>query len=146
RPAQDAGSPLRPAGPRRPTPSRDNPQISPLFNDLQPPVRMAHRLHRARAMAASDPDLKVVREVLSYFVRNPQAAASLEGIARWRLLDEIVTRSVEQTRSALSWLVDHGYLCVRTGAGSGPIFTQNTAMADEARALLASPASDSEDE
>jgi hypothetical protein len=103
---------------------------------------MARRLHKVHAMAASDPDQKVVREVLSYFVRNPQAADSLEGIARWRLLDEIVTRSVEQTRSALSWLVDNGYLSVQTTTGSAPIFTQNAAMAAEARALLASPAPD----
>lgn len=107
---------------------------------------MARRLHKVRAMAASDPDQKVVREVLSYFVRNPQAADSLEGIARWRLLDEIVTRSVEQTQSALSWLVDQGYLSVRTTAGSAPIFTQNAAKAAEARALLASPAPDGTDE
>ena len=40
-------------------------------------------------------------EILSYFLRNPLAADTLEGVARWRLLDEVVYRKVEETRAAL---------------------------------------------
>ena len=50
------------------------------------------------------------REVLSYFLRNPAAVDSLEGIARWRLLEQAIHRTIVETESALKWLVDEGYL------------------------------------
>jgi hypothetical protein len=53
---------------------------------------------------------EIARQVLSYFVRNPQAADTLEGIARWRLLEEQLHRSLRQTDSAIKWLVKEGYL------------------------------------
>ena len=53
---------------------------------------------------------EVARQVLSYFVRNPQAADSLEGIARWRLLEERLHQSLRQTEAAIAWLVKKGYL------------------------------------
>ena len=39
----------------------------------------------------------IAKEILSYFLRNPQAADNLEGVARWRLLEQTVHRSVEET-------------------------------------------------
>lgn len=47
---------------------------------------------------------------MSYFLRNPHAADSLEGVARWRLLEERVHRQLENTDQALNWLVHHGFL------------------------------------
>jgi hypothetical protein len=88
-------------------------------------------------MADADPDQEAVREILRYFVRNPQAADDLEGIARWRLLDELVTRRLEQTERALDWLVARGYLCATVTAGTGPIFSSNPEKAAEAREFLA---------
>jgi len=88
-------------------------------------------------MADESPDPEAVREILRYFVRNPQAADNLEGIARWRLLDELVTRRVEQTARALDWLVARGYLCATTTAGTGSIFSANPEKAAEARDFLA---------
>jgi hypothetical protein len=88
-------------------------------------------------MEESGPDQEIVREILSYFVRHPQAADNLEGIARWRLLDQVITRSLEQTQQALSWLVDQGYLCARATARTGPIFSPNPEKAAAARELLA---------
>jgi hypothetical protein len=93
-------------------------------------------------MSGPDPDQEIVREILSYFVRNPQAADNLEGVARWRLLDQAITQSLEQTQRALSWLVDKGYLCSRATAGTGPIFSPNREKAAEARELLAVLAAD----
>ena len=58
----------------------------------------------------SDPDPAIARQILSYFLRNPQAADSLEGIARWRLLEEQIHRSLLQTDAAVAWLVSQGYL------------------------------------
>lgn len=53
---------------------------------------------------------EVAREILSYFLRHPNAADTLEGIAEWRILDEKVRRSVEETKKALDWLVQRGFL------------------------------------
>ena len=52
----------------------------------------------------------MAREILRYFVRNPQAVDSLEGVARWRLLDERIHSSLEQVARAIAWLVSEGLL------------------------------------
>jgi hypothetical protein len=77
-------------------------------------------------------------EVLSYFMRNPQAADNLEGIARWRLQDEIIRRKVEETRRALAWLVERGFLSENASGRADPIFTLNRAKIAEAREFLSS--------
>ena len=78
-----------------------------------------------------------MKEVLNYFLRNPQAADSLEGIARWRLLDVVVRRKVEETQRALAWLVSCDFLIVITVAGAEPIFCLNPERSAEAEAFLA---------
>jgi len=72
-----------------------------------------------------DPEHERAKEVLNYFVRNPRAADSVEGVARWRLLDQTVLRTVDETHEALEWLVQEGFLCQATSAGAGTIFTLN---------------------
>jgi hypothetical protein len=67
----------------------------------------------------STPTQELAKEILSYFLRNPQAADSVKGVARWRLLEERVHRQIEDTDLALGWLVRNGYL-VRVS----PMFTE----------------------
>jgi len=76
------------------------------------------------------------REVLAYFARNPQAADSLEGIARWRLLEETIRERVEEIERALSWLVAEGFLQQEAAAGAAPVFRLNRARAADAARLL----------
>ncbi len=52
----------------------------------------------------------VVREVMRYFVHHPHAADSLEGIARWRLLEQRTRDLVAETGSAIAQLVEQGIL------------------------------------
>jgi hypothetical protein len=82
----------------------------------------------------------VAKEILNYFMRNPRAADNLEGIARWRLLDEVIRLRVEETRRALAWLVEQGFLIETVSRSSDPIFALNRSMIGEARGFL-----DSED-
>jgi len=77
------------------------------------------------------------REILSYFLHNPQAADSLEGVARWRLLEETVHRTVGEINEAIGWLVAHGFLLEESVAGSGPMFSLNHEQAAEAERILA---------
>lgn len=76
-------------------------------------------------------------EVLDHFVRNPQAADTLEGVARWRLLRETVQRSVDETVEALDWLVAKGFLNETSTTYSKPIYSLNLQLIDEAKELLA---------
>jgi len=64
----------------------------------------------------------IVRQILNYFLRNRSAADSLEGVARWRLLEEQIQRSLQETDAALKWLVAKGYLEEIKPAGSVPLF------------------------
>jgi hypothetical protein len=76
------------------------------------------------------------REILSYFLRNPAAADSLEGIARWRLLEQAIHRTIVETEDALNWLVEQGYLIEVTHQRSRPLFHLNPDKEQAAGALL----------
>lgn len=77
-----------------------------------------------------------MREVLEYFTRNPEAADSLEGIARWRLREETIHRGVDEINEALQWLVAEGFLVEESPQGRSPIFRFNRTKLDEARQFL----------
>ncbi len=51
----------------------------------------------------------LVRLLLDYLARHPQAADSLAGVARW-WVGEDSPYGLEQVRAALARLVDHGLL------------------------------------
>jgi hypothetical protein len=84
----------------------------------------------------------IAKDILSYFLRNPQAADDLEGVARWRLLNHTVHRDVEETSQALDWLVRQGLLGRVSRTGSGAIFRLRPEQRAAAEAFLA----ESEDE
>ena len=48
--------------------------------------------------------------ILTYFVEHPEAADTLEGLARWRLVERGTHWTNEQVAKALEWLVARGYL------------------------------------
>lgn len=83
----------------------------------------------------NEPEL--VSHVLSYFIRHPQAVDSLEGIARWRLLDEAVHHTVSATHEALNWLIARGVLQQVDRRGLQPVFSLVPAKKAEAERLMA---------
>jgi hypothetical protein len=90
------------------------------------------------AVSASSRIPQPARQILSYFVRNPSAADSLEGIARWRLLEEAIHRNIAETEESLRWLVKEGYLVEMTQMHSTRLFRLNPAKRDEAESALSS--------
>jgi len=76
------------------------------------------------------------RQILSYFVRNPSAVDSLEGIAKWRLLEEEIHRGVLETQQALEWLSGQGYLIESMQAHTGKLYSFNAAKRAEVQSLL----------
>jgi hypothetical protein len=81
-------------------------------------------------------DEKLVRHVLRYFLNNPQSADSLEGVARWRLLEETIHHTLTETRSALERLVAEGYLQVVSMPGSDHIYALNPTKREEGERFL----------
>jgi hypothetical protein len=79
---------------------------------------------------------EVAGEILSYFLRNPEAADNLVGIARWRLLEEAVHRTVAATEGALRWLIAQGYLEEVHVQGTENIFQLNPEKREEAELFL----------
>jgi hypothetical protein len=67
----------------------------------------------------------LAREILAYFLRNPQCADDLHGITRWRLLDQMIHQALYDTRAALDLLVQEGYLRKESITGADPIFRLN---------------------
>ncbi len=102
---------------------------------------MAFRLlsaHRGSCLTRRTPEVeaKLAREILRYFSRHPIAADTLEGITRWRLLDERIERSLESVSRAMAWLVAEGLLVKESTALSGTIFRLNPEKRPEIEALL----------
>jgi hypothetical protein len=95
-------------------------------------LRRVSRLHESEIE-------NIERSILRYFVRNPRAADTLEGITRWRLLHERIDRGFEQTSQALGRLVSQGYLLEEISPVSGSIFRLNLAKRAESQALLSEP-------
>jgi hypothetical protein len=74
----------------------------------------------------------VAREIMSYFLNSSEATDTLEGIARWRLMQQRIDRTVDQTFSALRLLVDRG-LIEEVRSGTGPVlFRLNASRRAEA--------------
>ena len=69
-------------------------------------------------------------------MRNPQSADSLEGVARWRLLEEKIHHTLIETQSALENLVAEEYLRVVSVPGSELIYTLNTDKRKEAEQFV----------
>lgn len=79
---------------------------------------------------------EVAKQVLRYFLRNPQSADTLEGIVRWRLLEERIHHTLVETQSALEQLVAERYLRVVSVSASEKIYTLNTTKRKEAEEFV----------
>jgi hypothetical protein len=76
------------------------------------------------------------KTVLEYFLRNPEASDNLEGIARWRVLEQIVRYAVSDTQKALDYLVASGYLKQTPIAGCDSNFSLNLANREAAERFV----------
>jgi hypothetical protein len=85
----------------------------------------------------SKPRWEIVEQVLSYFLRNPKAIDTLEGVVRWRLLEEEVHRSFRQTELALHWLVAQGFVETLATRHSNEVFRLNATRREDAARLIA---------
>ncbi len=85
------------------------------------------------------PTPELAKEILSYFLRNPRAADSLEGVTRWRLLEERVHRQLADTDQALGWLVRHNYLVRVSSEWTEAVYQLNEENRTEAERFMGQP-------
>lgn len=78
----------------------------------------------------------LAKEILEYFLRNPQCVDDLHGITRWRLLDQMIHHALQDTRAALDLLVEQGYLTKESTTGADPVFRLNTDRQDDAQSFV----------
>ena len=78
------------------------------------------------------------RDILKHYLENPHTADTLEGIATWRLLEDIVRARVREIDDALEWLVSQGFLKRSPGRGAAPpLYTLNDERRAEGQRLVA---------
>jgi len=75
------------------------------------------------------------KEVLDYFLCHPQAVDTLEGVARWRLMEERVHERVKAVNQALRWLVVEGFLTEECRPHTEPVFRLNERKVAAAKAF-----------
>ena len=73
---------------------------------------------------------------MRYFVQHPHAADSLEGIARWRLIEQRTRDLVAETSDAVEQLVEEGLLERVTLPGGQTLYRLRPDQADVARRLV----------
>ncbi|MGB6132159.1 MAG: hypothetical protein WBG54_10275 [Acidobacteriaceae bacterium] len=80
--------------------------------------------------------IEIARDILSYLLQHPAAADTFDGIARWRILEEIAMRTVATTESALRWLIEKGFLLEEKIAGRQSIYRLDPGRRNDAELLL----------
>lgn len=81
-------------------------------------------------------NVQTAQEILSYFLHHPEAADSLTELSRWRLMEQTVRRSVEDTREALDCLIAEGYVREVTRVGTESLYQFNSARREDAELFL----------
>ena len=79
----------------------------------------------------SDIEPELAKVILRYYLAHPDAVDTLEGLARWRLLEDRVHHTVTQVEKALDWLIARGFLQKTVRAASPPTFALNSEKRDQ---------------
>ena len=85
------------------------------------------------------PSRTTLSRILKYFVRHPEAFDDVEGLTRWRLIEDDVRLRLDETQRALDALVERGLLERTTPPGTAPLYRLNQAREREAQRLSRDP-------
>jgi len=75
-------------------------------------------------------------QILTYLERNPEVADSIEGIVRWRLIQDQIQRTVQETQLALEWLVEREFVSEEKRVSSGVLYRLNHNKKEEIEEFL----------
>lgn len=84
----------------------------------------------------SEDDEKLAMDVLGFFLANRNVSETIEGVARWRLLELTVHRTVQETKRAMEILVERGFLKRTPVRGSEDLFSLDDEQRDVAKSFL----------
>jgi Fe2+ or Zn2+ uptake regulation protein len=84
---------------------------------------------------SSSPE-EAIRQIFDYFLRHPEAVDSADGIAHWRLLEEVNHLSLAETEEGLRWLVAQGFLREVAVPGGKRVYRLNPEMQETVQQLL----------
>lgn len=79
---------------------------------------------------------QIARDILNYLLHHPAAADTFDGIARWRILEEIAKRSVASTEDAMHWLIEQGFLREEKIAGGRTLYRLDAGKRRDAELLV----------
>ena len=75
-------------------------------------------------------------DVLAYLADNPNAQDTLEGIMEWWLLEQNIRVQTTNVKTALSKLVDQGFVLERKGINSRIMYSINRSKQEMIREVL----------
>lgn len=78
----------------------------------------------------------IAKDILNYLLQHPAAADTFDGIARWRVLDEVARSSIASTEEAMQWLIANEFLKEEKTAGGRSICRLNPEKRKEAESLV----------
>lgn len=78
----------------------------------------------------------VIRQILHYLMRHPDAKDTMTGILRWWLPREGVERKEEEVQEALDTLVARGWVTTRQTTPSQSLYWLNQEKLEEIKAFL----------
>jgi hypothetical protein len=74
---------------------------------------------------------RLKQRILSYLVEHPNAEDTVDGIRQWWLLDQLIRTSAHDVETALSCLVEEGWLLRIRRMDSADCYKVNTAKRQE---------------
>jgi len=75
---------------------------------------------------------QLAAQILTHMLRNPQVVDSLEGLTRFRLLEQRIQQGVAETTEALRWLVKTGLVLEESTSEGHRVYRVNPARINEA--------------
>ena len=100
------------------------------------PSRVALQVGEGVTTRQDRPPLKLLSEILTYFLRHPQSCDDLEGVTRWRLPDQKIYETMQTTEEALEWLVREGFLVKNSKPWHGDIYSLNAQKLEDATSFI----------
>lgn len=67
----------------------------------------------------------LIPRILNYLQRHNQAGDTLEGVARWWMMNQQVTDSLTEVKEALDHLTEQGVVSARTGPDGRTLYFVN---------------------
>jgi hypothetical protein len=75
-------------------------------------------------------------EILAYLTSHPEAKDTLEGIARWWILEQRLLLQIQKVQEAIKALVEKELLVEEKRMGSEPVYCFNRARSEEIHRLV----------